>query len=131
MMDIELISLEEAEKAGGREELVLLEQTPRFYPEFEVFLRKEMNGRSGRLSFRGASGMAYVVAPLKDSDQGLQGIGISVRKSSDSPADPAKVDLDLWSFLEWLVDQVDGEWNKEALRKTGAIYRVPGALDRG
>jgi hypothetical protein len=75
--------------------------------------------------------MAYIVGPLKDSDQGLQGIGISVKKSSDSPADPGKVDLDLWSFLEWLMAQVDGEWSKEALRKTGAIYKTPGAPDKG
>ncbi len=130
-MDIELISLEEAEKAGEREELVLVEQTPRFYPEFDIFLRKEMDRRGGCLAFRGASGMAYVVAPLKDSTHGRQGIGISVRKSSESSADFMKADLDLWSFLEWLVDQVGGEWSKEALRKTGAIYKVPGAPDRG
>ena len=130
-MDIELITLEEAEAAGGSEEQVLVEQTPGFYPEFEVFLRKEMGERGGRLTFRGPSGMAYAVAPAKDSPQCSQGIRISVRKKSDSPAvDPTKIDLDLWSFLEWLMDQAGGEWSKDALRKTGVIYKVPGAPDR-
>jgi hypothetical protein len=129
-MDIELISLEEAEAAGKFEELVLLEQSPGFYPEFEVFIRKEMDVRAGQLLFRGPSGLAYSVSPVKDNSRGLQGIGINVRKNSDSPVDPTKIDLDLWSFIEWLVDQVGGEWSKEALRKTGAIYKAPGAPER-
>jgi hypothetical protein len=127
-MTIQLITAEEAKASGAREERVLLEQTPHFSSAFNTFLMKEMDKAGGDCFFRGPSGMGYRLVRLTDEGSGVQGIAIHLLRTAESgtPRDQAEVNLDIWAFLEWLIDGIGGEWNIAALRKTGAIYKAPG-----
>ncbi len=127
-MTIKWITAEEATASGTKEERVLLEQTPDFYPAFNAFLMKEIE-RAGRdLFFRGPSGMVYRLTKLAENPGSVQGIAINMRRTDETGVsqDQEQVDRDIWAFLEWLVDGVGGEWSIAALRKTGAIYKAPG-----
>jgi len=125
---IELVTDKQADAAGNAEQRVLLEQRPDFYPEFQAALDELLRPRAGRLCFRAPSGATYVLRPA--GGEGPTGLEIRLRKDHDRPADPDVVDRDLWAFLEWLMDRVGGEWSSEALGRTGAIYRMPGAPGR-
>jgi hypothetical protein len=130
-MGIAWITKEEAENLGDKEERVLLEQTPGHYPEFDAFLSGELERGGGALFFRGDSGTAYRVGWADKGPTELGGVEICVRVFEGKPVvAPETIDLDLWPFFEWLVAGVGGEWTLDALRKTGAIYRVPGAPER-
>lgn len=127
-MTIELITDRQADVAGRAEERVLLEQRPGFYPEFQAALDELLQARGGRLCFRAPSGGIYVLRPV--AGDGPAGVEIGLRKTDAPPAEPEVVDRDLWAFFEWLMDRVGGEWSSDALRRTGAIYRMPGAPER-
>jgi hypothetical protein len=131
-MEIEWITHEEADRAGTQDEQVLIEQTPDHYPEFNAFLQRELEHAGGNLFFRGISGMVYRVGTVKEKTEGFRGIEICLRSTGreDQMISGDIVDRDLWGFLEWLVGKVGMEWTLEALRKTGAIYRIPGAPQR-
>jgi len=131
-MEIEWITHEEADRAGTQEEQVLIEQTPDHYPEFNAFLQRELEHAGGSLFFRGISGMVYRVGTVKENPEGLRGIEICLRSAARGAQIISGdiVDRDLWTFLEWVVQEVGMEWALEALRKTGAIYRIPGAPER-
>jgi len=131
-MEIEWITHEEADRAGTQEKQVLIEQTPDHYPEFNAFLKRELEHAGGNLFFRGISGMVYRVGAVKENTEGLRGIEICLRSTDreDQMISGDIVDRDLWTFLEWLVGKVGMEWTLEALDKTGAIYRIPGAPQR-
>jgi hypothetical protein len=131
-MTITWITAEEATAAGTKEERVLLEQTPDFYLDFNTFLMKEIEETGGDLFFRGPSGMVYRLIRLTDDPSGVQGIAINLRKTAETGVsrNQKEVDRDIWAFLEWLVDGVGGEWSVAAFRKTGAIYKAPGAPER-
>ncbi len=130
---ITFLSPGDAEAAGPRERRVLLEQRPDHYPEFGRFLRAELARAGGALWFRGASGAVYglrAVSPRAAPD-GLGGVEIVTRLSDNASAPlDETIDADLWPLFEWLVAAVGGEWTLDALRQTGAIYRLPGAPDR-
>lgn len=126
-MSIELITSREARAAGRSEELVLLEQIPDFYTEFMAFLAPQTTRGGGSLFFRGPSGRVY---RLGDAAGRTKGMAIYVQTESGATIDKDEVDRDLWSFLEWLLAGVGGEWSAEALLKTGAIYKVPGAPEK-
>ena len=69
---------------------------------------------------------------VEENPEGLRGIEICLR-SADKGGQIISgdvVDRDLWMFLEWLVQKVGMEWTLKILRKTGAIYRIPGAPER-
>lgn len=132
-MVVKWIAADEAALAGDREEQVLLEQSPDHYPEFGRFLREEMDRAGGALFFRGQSGTVYRVSAVK-AQGALRPAGIEI--AMRTPVQGAtiagdRVDLDLWPFLEWLVTGAGGDWTRDALRKTGSIYNVPGAPARG
>lgn len=132
-MAVEWLSRAEADRAGTREETVLLEQTPDHYPEFGTFIRGRLEETGGNLYFRGPSGLVYRVGQIEDNPEGLRGIEICVRVEEESQTvapEADLVDLDLWAFLEWLVPEVGQPWSLDGLRRTGAIYRIPGAPDR-
>jgi hypothetical protein len=131
-MTIQLISAEEADLAGAVPRQVLLEQNPGFYKEFKDFLMNRMDGEGGSLFFLGPSRQLYRVGPAEEGASGLPGIEICLMESQPNAPEVSDetIDLDLWSFLEWLVEKVGGEWTSEALEKTGAIYRAPGASER-
>ncbi len=131
-MKITWITAEEARDAGTKEERVLLEQSPDFYPDFNTFLMKEMEKAGGDRLFQGPSGMVYRLTRLTDDPSGVQGMAIYLLMKAETgvPRDQEEVDRDIWAFLEWVVDGVGGEWSVAALRKTGAIYKVPGAPPR-
>jgi hypothetical protein len=128
-LTIKWITAEEASAAGTKEERVLLEQSPDFYPAFNTFLMKEMERAGGDRFFRGPSGMVYRLTRLTDGPSGIHGVAIMWLSAPETtvPRDQEEVDRDIWAFLEWLVDGVGGEWSVAALRKTGAIYKAPGA----
>lgn len=129
---IEWVTREEADYIGTREAQVLIEQSPDHYPEFARFLRGKLESAGGSLFFRGISGMVYRVGAVAERPGGLRGVEICVRLAGrGAQRVPGEViDRDLWAFLEWLIQGVGGEWTLEALRKVGAIYRVPGAPER-
>lgn len=131
-MAIEWVTREEAERVGTREEQVLIEQSPDHYPEFGRFLHGKLESAGGSLFFRGVSGMVYRVGAVAERPNGLGGVEICVRLGGGGAQGVSgeTIDGDLWAFLEWLIGEVDGEWSREALRKVGAIYRVPGAPER-
>jgi hypothetical protein len=131
-MAIEWVTREEAVRAGTREEQVLIEQSPDHYPEFNAFVQRELERGGGSLFFRGVSGMVYRVGAVAEKPGGLRGVEICVRLGGRGAQRISGdlIDRDLWAFLEWLVEEVDGEWTLEALRKVGAIYRVPGTPER-
>lgn len=132
-MVVKWISADEAAEAGDRQEQVLFEQSPDHYPEFGRFLRAEIERAGGALFFRGASGAVYRVAFLQPRGALRPGgLEIAMRTTlRGATVTQDKVDLDLWPFLEWLVTGAGGEWNRDALRKTGSIYNVPGAPVHG
>jgi hypothetical protein len=131
-MTITWITAAEAASAGRKEERVLIEQTPDFCLVFNTFLTREMERAGGDLFFRGPSGMVYRLARVTDDLSSVQGMAIHLRMAAESggPRDQERVERDIWAFLEWLVDGVGGEWSVAALRKTGAIYKAPGAPER-
>lgn len=126
---IEFISDEDAKSAGHIEERVLYEQRPGFYPEFEAVINPLLQARKGRAFFRAPSGFIYRIGSVEQTDGGGDAVEICVRKSSRVPSDSEVTDTDLWAFLQWLVSKVGGEWSKDGLRKTGALYKIPGAPD--
>jgi hypothetical protein len=128
-MKMTLITAEKAMAFGAKEELVLLEQNPHHYPAFHTFLTKEMDDAGGDVFFRGPSGMVYRLGKVLDDPGGIQGMAIHLLRVEETGAPPEQkdIDRDIWAFLEWLVDGVGGEWSIAALRKTGAIYKAPGA----
>lgn len=132
-MVVDWISADEAAGAGDREEQVLFEQSPDHYPEFGRFIRSEMERAGGSLFFRGQSGTVYCVTQI--AARGvvrIGGIQITMRTTlQGATMTQDKVDVDLWPFFEWLVTGAGGEWTRDALRKTGSIYRVPGAPVHG
>ena len=129
---IEWITHEEADRIGTREEQVLIEQSPEHYPEFNAFIQRELERGGGSLFFRGVSGMVYRVGAVAEKPGGLCGVEICVRLAGRGvqAIHGEVIDRDLWAFLEWLIGKVGGEWTLEALRRVGAIYRVPGAPER-
>jgi hypothetical protein len=131
-MAIEWITRKDADRSGTREAQVLIEQSPDHYLEFNAFVQRELDRSGGSLFFRGVSGMVYRVGAVAEEPGGSRGVEICVRLPGRGaqrvPGD--LVDRDLWAFLEWLIQGVGGEWTLEALRKVGAIYRVPGAPQR-
>ena len=131
-MTIQFLRAQEVDLAGAVPRQVLLEQNPGFYKEFKDFLMNQMDGEGGGLFFRGPSRQVYRVSPAEECAAGLPGIEICLMESQPNAggASDETIDLDLWSFLTWLVDKVGGEWTSEALEKTGAVYRVPGASSR-
>jgi hypothetical protein len=131
-MTIQFLRAQEADLAGAVPRQVLLEQNPGFYKEFKDFLMNRMDGEGGSLFFRGPSRQLYRVSPAEEGATGLPGIEICLMESRPNApeASDKTIDLDLWSFLEWLLEKVGGEWTPEALSKTGAIYRAPGASER-
>ncbi|MBI3736946.1 hypothetical protein HY256_10590 [Candidatus Sumerlaeota bacterium] len=134
-MAIEWVTREDADQTGTYEEQVLLEQTPDHYPEFAQFLDDAFANAGGALFFRGDSGMVYRVGYLKPGEsRGLRGLAIYTRLIHGNQTVTADlVDNDLWPFLEWLmagVAKINPEWSLDALRTTGAIYKVPGAPER-
>ena len=131
-MEIEWIPHKEADQAGTQEEQVLIEQIPDHYQEFNALLQGELEHAGGSLFFRGISGMVYRVGMVEENPEGLRGIEICLRSAGRGRQVISGdiVDRDLWPFLEWLVQKVGMEWTLEALRKTGAIYRIPGAPER-
>ena len=76
--------------------------------------------------------MVYRVGAVAEKPGGLCGVEICVRLAGRGvqAVHGEVIDRDLWSFLEWLIGKVGGEWTLEALRRVGAIYRVPGAPER-
>lgn len=131
-MTIKWITAEEAKASGAKEERVLLEQTPHFSAAFNTFLMKEMDKTGGDCFFRGPSGLGYKLVRLTGDSGDVEGIAIHLLSTAgtDTTGDQVEVDLDIWAFLEWLIDGVGGEWNVAALRKTGAIYKCPGSAER-
>jgi hypothetical protein len=132
-MQIERMTKEEADSIGIRETQVLIEQSPDHYPEFDAVIQRELERAGGNLFFRGISGMVYRVGRVAGKPGGLRGVEICVRLT-DRRAQTVfgeVIDRDLWAFLEWLIQEVGGEWSLEALWGVGAIYRIPGAPDRG
>jgi hypothetical protein len=129
---IEWITREEADCVGTEEERVLIEQSLGHYPEFNAFLRRELERAEGGLFFRGASGMVYRVGPVAEEPGGLSGIEICLRSAGGGGRTISGdgIDRDIWAFLEWVIQNVGGEWTLEALQKVGAIYRIPGAPER-
>lgn len=132
-MVVNWISGDEAAESGDREEQVLLEQSPDHYPEFGRFIRAEMERAGGHLYFRGESGTVYRVGAVTPKGAtGIGGIEIVMRTTlQGATITQDKVDVDLWPFFEWLVTGAGGEWTRDALRKTGSIYKVPGAPVHG
>ena len=131
-MAMKWITSEEARAAGSEEKQVLLEQTPDHYAEFGDYVRKELTRGGGALFFQGASGSVFRVGPVQAQGPGNPGgIEVCVRFSEgkEPPADET-IDADLWHFMEWIVEGAGGEWTLGSLRKTGAIYRIPGAPTR-
>ncbi len=130
-MVVDWISADEAAAAGDREEQVLLEQSPDHYPEFGRFIRAEMERAGGQLFFRGNSSTVYSVSNVAGPGASRSvGIQIAMRTTLEGATiTQNKVDLDLWPFFEWIVTGAGGEWTRDALRKTGSIYKVPGAPD--
>jgi hypothetical protein len=55
------------------------------------------------------------------------GVVIGAIVTGLEPLDVERADRDLWEILEWVVAGVGEPWTVEALRRTGAIYRVPAA----
>lgn len=131
-MAIEWIAAEDVEASGAEEEPVLLEQTPDYYPEFAEFMKHELERGGGELYFRGATNLVYHVARTgSDEPDSLPGIAVSVRlEAAGATLVDEDIDRDLWGFLEWIAEGVGGDWSLDALRTTGAIYKVPGAPER-
>jgi hypothetical protein len=131
-MTITWITAEEARAFGTKEQRVLVEQAPDFYSAFNAFLTKKMEKAGGDLFFRGPSGMGYRLTRITDDPNGIQGMAIHLRSTTETgaPRDQKEVERDIWAFLEWLVDGVGGEWSVAALRKTGSIYKAAGAPER-
>ena len=77
-------------------------------------------------------GFFYITSLAEEDPVSLTGIEICLMETQPdaSQISDETIDLDLWSFLEWLLEQVGGEWTPEALSKTGAVYRVPDASER-
>lgn len=132
-MVVDWVSGDEAGKAGDHEEPVLFEQSPDHYPEFGRFIRAEMDRAGGTLYFRGKSGTVYSVAQVPARGMTRPGgVQIAMRTTAQGATlAQDKVDVDLWPFFEWLVTGAGGEWTRDALRKTGSIYKVPGAPVHG
>lgn len=132
-MAIEWITREDADRIGTKEAQVIIEQSPDHYPEFNAFVQRELERGGGSLFFRGVSGMVYRVGAVAEKAGGLRGVEICVRVAGGGAqrVPDEVIDRDLWAFLEWLIQAVGGEWSLEALRKVGAIYRLPGAPERG
>lgn len=127
--ELEFISRAEADERGTHEEQILVEQMPGHYPEFYEFLKGQLDAAGGTLYFRGPSMMTYSLGWLPEGDP-LQMQGIQICSRMEDPGQTLShdiIDLDIWALLEWLVQGVGGEWSLDALRKTGAIYKVPGA----
>jgi len=131
-MALQFIRPDDPSLSDTEEQQVLVEQTPGYYPEFAAFLQGELQGAGGRLLFRAPSGKVYSVRQTEENSEDLEGIRISllVPEKTDSQTLNEAIDEDIWSFLEWLVEKVGGEWTREALLKTGAIYKVPGVPKR-
>lgn len=131
-MTIQFLRAQEADLARAVPRQVLLEQNPGFYQEFRDFLVNRMESEGGNLFFRGPSCQVYRVSLAEEDPVSLTGIEICLMETQPdaSQISDETIDLALWSFLEWLLEQVGGEWTPEALSKTGAIYRVPGASER-
>jgi hypothetical protein len=116
-MTIKWITAEEAKATGAKEKLVLLEKTPYFRLAFSKFLTKEMDRAGSDCFFRGPSGMGYRLARLTDGPNGVEGIAIHLLGTAGTGTLRGRVDMDIWAFLEWLIDGVGGEWNIAALSK--------------
>jgi len=131
-MIIHFLRAAEVDLAGAVPRQVLLEQNPAFYSEFNDILMKHIEERGGSLFFRGPSRQVYRVSLTGEDSVSLTGIEICLMESQANAGhiSDETIDLDLWPFLEWLLEQAGGEWTAEALVKTGAIYRVPGASER-
>lgn len=126
-MKLQFLTADEVPRAA-EEERVLLEQTPGHYPEFLKFLRREIGRYGGMLVFRAGSGTIYRVGLVPGEAGAPEAIEVCSRMdSAGQTIDTDRVHHDLWPFFEWMIGGVGGEWNVEDLRRTGAIYRIPGA----
>ena len=123
---IEWITAKEAKASGLKEERVLLERTSHFCSVFNALLTKEWAKAGGDCFFRGPSGMGYRLVKLTDDPNGVEGIAIHLLRTAGAVTPRAQVDLDIWAFLEWLIDSVGGEWNIATFTKTPAKHKVSG-----
>lgn len=126
---IEFIADEDAKSAGDSEERVLYEQRVDHSPEFQAVIGPLLQNRNAQAFFRAPSGSIYRIGAVAQDTGRTEAVEICVRKSADVAPDAEVTDKDLWAFLEWLVGEAGGEWTKDGLRKTGALYKVPGAPD--
>ena len=131
IMNFHIVTAKEALQDDPSEEQILLEQSPAHYPEFDAFLRKHME--SGALYFRGMGGMYYKVDYV-ESDPDMHtdpGVRISaLLPEIDQTLSGDSMNRDIWLFLEWLIEGVGEPWSVVDLRKTGSIYKIPGAPAR-
>jgi hypothetical protein len=70
-------------------------------------------GRHYELVFAGYSGSPFPA-----------GVRIAALVPGLEPLDERQALDDLWAISMWLVDGVGGEWDTEALARTGRIYRI-------
>lgn len=124
----------EKRPANTRSVPLLSEPAIDHYPEFAAFLSDtfdlaasplaapgllSIDGRFYELIFIGRSGRPFPA-----------GVEIAALVPGLEPLDTAQADQDLWAILEWLVAGVGEPWTVDALRATGAIYRImPGRAE--
>ena len=94
---------------------VLREQRPGHYPEFLSALEAKLKGNS--LGFAGSSGAQYRLRLSHDPHL--------IIERAEGPGQPDTLMTDLWPLLEWLIEEVGGDWKLNALRRTGSIYHAP------
>ena len=114
--------------SGARSVPVLTDPDVSHYPEFAAFLSDtfelgdkpleapgllDVDGRVYELVFIGRSGRPFPAA-----------VEIAALVPGLEPMDTAQTDQDLWAIMEWLIEGVGEPWTVEALRTTGAIFRV-------
>ena len=116
-----------AEKRLG---LVLVEDRVGHYPEFRDFFT-----RTFRLDEIGLAEPGYVSAPSgevyaliflgRSGEPFPSGVEIHAVVDALEALEEATVDRDLWAILGWMIDGVGAPWSREALQRTGALYRIP------
>ncbi|MFE2041403.1 hypothetical protein ACFXAZ_10820 [Streptomyces sp. NPDC059477] len=113
---------------GHRSVPLLEEHQLGHYPEFREFLSVtfglaadpfgapgllSLAGRHYELVFVGSSGLPFPAA-----------VRVAALVPGLEPLDEQLALADLWTIALWLVDGVGGEWDAEALTRTGQIYRI-------
>jgi len=128
MTDSPIIEAADRRPSGHRAVPLLAEHDLGHYPEYREFFAEtfalredpfgpppllQVGGRHYELVFVGWSGRPFP-----------GGLRINALVPGLEPLDEDLADLDLWDILRWLVDGVGGEWDAEALTRTGRIYKV-------